>query len=245
MQKTKKQRLVKLLSCFIPSAKLRKSFRTQYISKRFYGNRIFIIENGIERRLNKTENFPGIDINFEGNNNIVKLYPPLISRNCFINICNDNCVIEIQDSWSLCNLRIDCWGGDGQRLLIKRNTTVVEANIILEENAYCEIGEDCMLSNKILIRSSDGHSVIDAKTGKVVNETAEKIIIGNHVWIGTEAMILKNSQISSNSIVAAKSIVNKKFIEENVIIAGIPAKVVKKGISWRRENPWILSKIFR
>lgn len=102
-----------------------------------------------------------------------------------------------------------------------------------------------MLSTKILIRSSDGHSVIDATTGAVINETAEKIIIGDHVWIGTEAMILKNSQIGSNSIVGAKSIINKKFTDENVVIAGIPAKIVKKGINWRRENPWILSKIYK
>ena len=40
--------------------------------------------------------------------------------------------------------------------------------------------------------------------------------------------------IADNSIVGWGSIVTKEFNEPNVIIAGIPAKIVKRGINWDR-----------
>lgn len=45
----------------------------------------------------------------------------------------------------------------------------------------------------------------------------------------------KNVKISDNSIVGWGSIVTRKFDEPNVIIAGIPAKVVKRGVNWDRK----------
>ena len=55
------------------------------------------------------------------------------------------------------------------------------------------------------------------------------IIIGNHVWIGANALILGGVKISGeNVVIAAGSIVTKSFSESNVIIAGSPAKIIKQ-----------------
>jgi len=53
------------------------------------------------------------------------------------------------------------------------------------------------------------------------------ITIGNDVWIGMDAIILGGVTIGNGSIVAAGSIVTND-VPENVLVAGIPAKVVKK-----------------
>lgn len=63
---------------------------------------------------------------------------------------------------------------------------------------------------------------------------AKCIEIGKHVWIGKDSKIGKNVKIADNSIVGWGSIVTKEFNEPNVIIAGIPAKIVKRGINWDR-----------
>lgn len=62
------------------------------------------------------------------------------------------------------------------------------------------------------------------------------IEIGNHVWIAQGVSILKGAKIPSNCIVGAKSLVNKKFEEVNCIIAGIPAKIIKRGVNWDRRG---------
>ena len=53
-----------------------------------------------------------------------------------------------------------------------------------------------------------------------------KVIIGKNVWIGNNVTILKNSQVGDNSIVATGAVVSGKF-PDNVIIGGIPAKVIR------------------
>ena len=65
---------------------------------------------------------------------------------------------------------------------------------------------------------------------------AESIEIGRHVWVGKDVKIGKNVRIADNSIVGWGSIVTRRFDEPNVILAGIPAKVVKRGINWDRRS---------
>lgn len=54
------------------------------------------------------------------------------------------------------------------------------------------------------------------------------IEIGNHVWITTRCTICKGVKIKSECVIAQNSIVSKSIDESNVIIAGIPAKVIKQ-----------------
>ncbi|CAM4364096.1 hypothetical protein [Gillisia limnaea] len=53
------------------------------------------------------------------------------------------------------------------------------------------------------------------------------VIVGKNVWIGNNVTILKNSNIGENSIVATGAVVAGVF-PSNVIIGGVPAKIIKK-----------------
>ena len=55
------------------------------------------------------------------------------------------------------------------------------------------------------------------------------IYIGRNVWIGEYSRICKGVTIGDNSIVAANSVVTKN-VPANCIVAGNPAKIVKKDI---------------
>lgn len=93
------------------------------------------------------------------------------------------------------------------------------------------IGDDCLFSKGISIRNEDGHTIIDNDTQECIS-LPKDTIIGNHVWIGWHVTILKGSVIGDNSVVGACSLVNKAFPESNVIIAGMPAKIIKRNINW-------------
>jgi carbonic anhydrase/acetyltransferase-like protein (isoleucine patch superfamily) len=58
------------------------------------------------------------------------------------------------------------------------------------------------------------------------------IEIGRHVWVGSHVKILKGTRIRDNSVVAANSVVSSIFHEENVLIAGNPAKIIRRNIKW-------------
>lgn len=90
------------------------------------------------------------------------------------------------------------------------------------------LGDDLLLGWRISILDGDGHSV---------NNKAPfgEISIGNHVWICSETVILKNVHIQDNSVVSCGSVVKKLVAEQNnVLIEGNPAKIICGNIGWRK-----------
>ena len=87
-----------------------------------------------------------------------------------------------------------------------------------------------MFSNHILLRNTVSHKVLNLEDNQVTN-ASRSIRLGEHVWIGQNATILKGVSIGDNSIVALGTIVTKD-VPANSIVAGVPSKVVKTGITW-------------
>jgi len=57
----------------------------------------------------------------------------------------------------------------------------------------------------------------------------KSIVIGNNCWIGMSTLILPGVNIlGENVIIAAGSVVTKNFNENNVLIGGNPARIIKK-----------------
>ena len=114
------------------------------------------------------------------------------------------------------------------------STTFQSVSAYLSEGCSVFIGEDCMFSARIEIRTSDSHTIFDQNTLKRINKPGD-ITIGNHVWVGKDVIISKNVHVASNIVIGVKSFVNKDALEEGCIYAGSPAKVVKRNIGWCRE----------
>ena len=145
--------------------------------------------------------------------------------------------------------------GEGNRLVIKKGATIYGLRIVIRgknchvnigsnfsENINCmivcmgnnktiEIGKDCMLSENIDIWNTDSHQITDMQ-GSVLNLN-KNIKIGNHVWIGKNASILKGVTIGSNSVVGMYSVVTDDM-ENNSIYVGNPARKVRDNINWKR-----------
>lgn len=60
------------------------------------------------------------------------------------------------------------------------------------------------------------------------HEDPKAIVLGVHCWIGMNAMLLPGVILGPNTIVGAGSVVTKSFPDGNCIIAGNPAKYIKK-----------------
>jgi len=127
------------------------------------------------------------------------------------------------------------WFEDHNGLLqVGAGTTMVDVHIAVTENSRVIIGEDCMFANDIDIRTGDSHSVIDMQTGERLNQAGD-VLIGQHVWIAPHTIVLKGVNIGENSIIATGAVVTKSC-EPGVIMGGNPAKVIKTGVSWKRER---------
>lgn len=92
------------------------------------------------------------------------------------------------------------------------------------------IGRYCAIAQGVIIKDSDEHGIIDECGNE--NEYTKSIIIGNKVWIGTNAIILKGVHIGDGAIVAAGSVVTHD-VPACTLVAGIPAKVIRdKIVDW-------------
>lgn len=56
--------------------------------------------------------------------------------------------------------------------------------------------------------------------------TRKGIIVGENCWVGAKVTILDGVTIGDNCVIAAGSVITKSF-ESNVVIGGVPAKVIK------------------
>lgn len=89
------------------------------------------------------------------------------------------------------------------------------------------IGNNVAISENFTIWDSDAHAIVGKET-----EKTKPIVIGNHVWIGTNVTVLKGVSIGDGAIIAAGSVVTKD-VPANALAAGVPAKVIKQNVEWK------------
>lgn len=174
------------------------------------------------------------------NNSIVFKSRPLLHGNLVIYINADNCEVVLGENITCQkNLFISLLpSGKGRhsrqlKCSIGNNTTFngLVSIVLAEENNEIQIGENCLFADNISISTSDSHRIFSIKTGDRINK-AQSVFIGHHVWVGENVKILKGSMILNDSIVAMGSIVTRKFEYGNVVLAGVPAKIVRSEVNW-------------
>ncbi|MBL0406326.1 acyltransferase [Microvirga aerilata] len=126
--------------------------------------------------------------------------------------------------------------GSNNSLLWRRGATSNGTNVILQDGTTISVGADCMFAERITLRSTDNHALIDIESKRAVNPPAD-VFIGPHVWLADGVTVLKGVQIGAGSVIAGGALVNRN-VPAQVLVGGIPAKVIKKGATWTRDiNP--------
>jgi len=121
--------------------------------------------------------------------------------------------------------RIECLNNG--KILIGKNVSIGHG-LFIQTSSNIDIGNNVVMSANIFIGTTDycikpynGNSFLRQK------ELEKPIIIEDGVFIGYGAAILPGAHLSKGCVVGANSVVKGKF-ERNKIIAGVPAKVIRK-----------------
>jgi len=111
----------------------------------------------------------------------------------------------------------------GSKITIGSNVSTNNAIFICAANNI-KIGNNTLIGHLVSISDHDAHGLHPTKRKElgIIGE----VIIEDNVWIGNNVIILKNTYIGSNTIVAAGAVVTGRF-PSNVVIGGIPAKIIK------------------
>lgn len=187
--------------------------------------------------LTEIKNIPGLEINFLGKDSRVILIEGSTFNFSHIKIDSDSEVyIDKTRHPGMNHASINMEGSPGSKLKIGRGFFVWGCYFAManEANLSLTIGDDCMFASGITFRCTDGHTIIDKSTNEIINHSSPTYI-GNHVWVGANATILKGSLVPDNSIVATSAVITKKYDETNIILAGNPARIVKHNIEWDKK----------
>lgn len=155
--------------------------------------------------------------------------------NTKISIVGNNNTLHIEERAYLENIDI-CIEDDGGEIQIGAFTVIFgKSHLACIEGTKIDIGKNCLFSANITIRTGDSHSLVDTNTGKRINPSKD-VKIGNHVWVGNGATILKGIEIPEDCVVGACAVVTHTPQEGNCVLAGNPAKVVKTGVVWAAQR---------
>ena len=97
-------------------------------------------------------------------------------------------------------------------------------NCTMLDLAEIRIGNNCLIGPDVGIYTA-GHRL--EPEGRTLDVYGQPITIGDDVWIGGHSTILPGVTIGDGAVVAAGAVVTKD-VPDNVVVGGIPAKVIKK-----------------
>ncbi|HPJ69220.1 MAG TPA: acyltransferase [Desulfobacteraceae bacterium] len=108
-------------------------------------------------------------------------------------------------------------------IIVGKNTMISLGAKIDIHRGTVTIGDNCLITSGVKIISHDGASrMIDIDDFGVGT-----VKIGNNVFIGVNAVILRNVTIGDNSVIGAGAIVSKD-VPPCSVVAGNPAKIIKE-----------------
>lgn len=110
------------------------------------------------------------------------------------------------------------WVNEGATLDL--GSGYVNSGLTMSVFQSVKIGSNVAIAENVTIRDSDNHRICDRTPGP------QPISIGDYVWIGMNAIILKGVTIGDGAVVAAGAVVNRD-VPPGMLVAGVPAKLIR------------------
>ena len=118
--------------------------------------------------------------------------------------------------------------GDGGRIYVGDRTYLGDGCNLLAVQEL-RIGKDCAISWHVLFMDTSSHPI--GVEGEMPVLQVAPIKIGDHVWIGCRAVILKGVTVGDGAIVANNAVVTRE-VPPRTLVGGNPARVIRENVVW-------------
>ncbi len=124
------------------------------------------------------------------------------------------------------------WIGDGTKIRCHEGVVEIGAKTVMGQectiSAYqrVRIGEECVIADRAMFIDFD-HGVVEVERPiRLQGIYKRDVEVGNNVWIGYGACILRGVSIGDNSVIGTNAIVTKD-VPANAVVGGIPARILR------------------
>ena len=124
------------------------------------------------------------------------------------------------------------WVGHGTKIRAHEGLVSIGAKTVLGQECTISafqrvsIGRECVIADRVMLIDFD-HVVVDVE--RPIREQGiykRDVRVGNNVWVGYGACILRGVTVGDNAIVGANAVVTRD-VPTNAVVAGSPARIVR------------------
>ncbi|MFL5867786.1 MAG: acyltransferase [Thermoleophilaceae bacterium] len=129
------------------------------------------------------------------------------------------------------------WLGHGCKLRCHEGVISIGAKSVLGQECtisayrHVSIGRECVIADRVMLIDFD-HGVVEVERPiRLQGIYKRDVRVGNNVWIGYGACILRGVTVGDNAVIGTNAVVTRD-VPENAVVAGVPARVIRM-----REEP--------
>lgn len=120
-------------------------------------------------------------------------------------------------------------GSGPQKALFVGDDCSLGHGVELTVGEFIRIGDHVRIANHVALSGYDGHPLdplARARNAPPPTDRSGAIVVGDYVWIGDGAIVLKGVTIGRGAIIASRAVVTRD-VPELAIVAGNPARLVR------------------
>ncbi len=125
-----------------------------------------------------------------------------------------------------------CWVGNDTKIRVHEGEVSVGAKTVLGQECtisafqHVAVGRECIVADRVMLIDFD-HGIVEVdRPIRVQGIYKRDVVVGNNVWIGYGACVLRGCRVGDNSVLGTYSVVTED-VPANAVAAGVPAKVIR------------------
>ena len=141
------------------------------------------------------------------------------------------CSLEVRDRATL-ELGRWCWVGHGCKIRCHEGTVSIGAKSVLGQECtissyqHVSIGRECVIADRVMLIDFD-HGIVEVdRPVRLQGIYKRDVRVGNNVWIGYGACILRGVTVGDNAVIGTNAVVTRD-VPANAVVAGVPARVLR------------------
>jgi acetyltransferase-like isoleucine patch superfamily enzyme len=136
------------------------------------------------------------------------------------------------------------WIGDGTKIRCHEGAVEIGAKTVMGQECtisayqHVRIGEQCVIADRAMFIDFD-HGVVEVdRPIRLQGIYKRDVEVGNNVWIGYGACILRGVSVGDNSVIGTNAVVTRD-VPANAVVGGIPGRIIRmreapQELQWQR-----------